>query len=138
METMNFVCARCRYRVTFGFAPWEDCETCGRPRWQAPRVVERLDLDARTGGRKLAWCRPRVYWPMRDRDFEYKHLNVDEAKRMDHYGDDPQLGFECFNDFTHSPELRIKLREQVDLEIYLMPEIDLVDVFGPRHKKWNT
>jgi hypothetical protein len=88
--------------------------------------------------RKPEWTKPHVWWPMRERDFEYKYLGIDEAKRMDHHGGDPQLGFECFNDFTYSPELRTKLREQINLEIDLMPEIDLVDVYGPRHKKRTT
>jgi hypothetical protein len=76
---------------------------------------------------------------MREREPDwYAYLGVEEAKRMDHHEGDPQLGFECFNDFTYSPELRARLREQVNLEIYLMPEIDLIDVYGPRHKKRTT
>jgi hypothetical protein len=89
--------------------------------------------------RKPEWTKPHVYWPMREREPDwYAYLGVEEAKRMDHHGGDPQLGFECFNDFTYSPELRSKLREQVNLEIDLMPEMDLIDVFGPRHKKRTT
>ena len=134
METLTFVCARCRYRVLCGLEPWADCPVCSsvgleldalppyeppdepppyQPRWHKPYVHE-------VPPSRYTWRKPQVWWPMREQPYNF--LGVDEAKREGR--GDTRLGFECFNDSTYSPELRTQMREQLNIAFDLMPDDD--------------
>ena len=111
---MTFVCAKCRYRVALGYGPWDDCAVCNKDEAklrQIRKAYEELDK----------------WW---------KHLH--SVRLGDYEGTgDPQLSFECFTDFTYSPELRTKLREQVNVEFSLMPDLDDIDDPGPGLVWWK-
>jgi hypothetical protein len=139
---MTFVCARCRYRVLAGLAPWEDCPVCAsvgyvfdklppyvpdyRKAWRTPRIVE---YHEKVYPYKLTWTKPQVWWPMRERWEENRSslFGIEEFRRMGEYPSEAhKLDYECFNDYTYSPELRAQMREQVALEIDSMPDDDWI------------
>ena len=138
---MTFVCARCRYRVALGYGPWDDCPVCAsvgyvfdklppyvpdyRPKWRTPVIFE---YHEKVYPYKHTWSKPRVWWPMRERlDQGYWPILGEPQWNYEGSGD-PQLSFECFSDFTYSPELRTQMREQVSVAISLMPEMDDIEV----------
>ena len=152
---MTFVCAKCRYRVALGYGPWDDCAVCNkvqtvlkdappyvpdyRPMWRTPVVREfgwaenLVEEDEAKLRQKIAAEHRKAYEEL---DKWWKHLH--SVRLGDYEGTgDPQLSFECFNDFTYSPELRTKLREQVNVEFSLMPDLDDIDDPGPGLVWWK-
>ena len=131
---MTFVCARCRYRVLCGFEPWADCPVCATvgvvfdklppykpPDEPPPYTPQNIPHRVRVREPwKPAWKKPQVYWPMRDK--RVAPTLTQPQWEYEGKGDPMLLDFECFNDSTYSPEYRTKLRDQVALEIFSMPD----------------
>lgn len=131
---MTFVCAECRLT---GRNP-KDCVVCikvraalkdappyeppevmpPQPVWQQPEHHWIVEEDERELRQEIARKAREAY---AKEDEWWDHLREVRTDVYEGHGD-PQLSYECFNDFTYSPELRAKMREQVSLEIFSMPD----------------
>ena len=147
---MTFVCAQCRYRVLAGFEPWENCIVCSKVR----TVLK--DVPPYVPDYRLLWRTPKVrelpppsLQPAVGEERPYSKSPGNSyvgdqytfgRQEWEYEGEgDPQLAFECFNDFTYSPEYRTQMREQLNIEFDLMPEDDMIPHiefwFGGRTRK---
>ena len=126
---MTFVCAQCRYRVALGYPAWDDCPTCSKVR----TVLK--DVPPYVPDYRLLWFKPIVKelpppppqpavgeGTLYSKSPAYGDRHILGQQEWEYEGEgDPQLAFECFNDFTYSPEYRTQMREQLNIEFDLMP-----------------
>ena len=138
---MTFYCAQCRYRGTFGFPPWENCLTCAKvnavladaPPYQPPDepppyVPPEPTLWPRYAPRKPAWSKPRIWYPMREREREPgRDWNNPQEYGYEGRGD-PELPYELFNDMDIPREARAKMKAQYEVAILNMPDDDWVAI----------
>lgn len=138
---MPFVCAQCRYRVLSGLLAWEDCVTCRgvgaavkalppyEPPERPPFITYVAPSTAPPKRFKPPWRKPYV----RQREAWY-YRQVLSPEAITEGRGDPQLPYECFTDFTLPYELRAKMRNQLELEFYLAPEIDWLSDWWPKKR----